>query len=648
MSSSIAPDELEDVVHGTMNRILKVFCEGFDHWWQRIPEPRRKDLLDQAQRESEHFTVGARGQIERAVRDAAPICHLLSVVASDFGMDEFDAKRVRQYRNKLAHREKTPSGRLIYMQLDDVEECVDAVLSLVHKFRAEPQYVQLQHLSEYVVDLLTGGVPSLVPGTPTASAPPVTEAPVAPRDDRPVRPEVKRPPRLEDPPFQLPPKRTKAASRITVIELERLSPDQRDAVERALDWFRLPGSGTGKPFAITGPAGSGKSTVLSAIIERTRLQPDAVMLVAPTGKAVQAIKAKLPRGWRSRARTVASFLWNHKMNGYRGEDIVFVNTGPKPVDPKIRLVIVDEASMVTVQDRDRLREYGRVLFIGDADQLPPVVADEASEATHGSGGVLDAPDAVLRTVHRQDADSAVLQVANAVRSGQQPENGVSPDGHVIVLSEEAGQLGVEQFDELIARSDVVLSQRNSTRVALNEYVRWKRGFMRHPLDFIPKKDEILVASENFQHPVSKCRVSNGERLIVEAFVGTRQMRDDQPELLEFVVRAHPEGRREDSQDWVVSSQMLAGDQIRGSVLMTESVSGPRSGVLRADWGYALTVHKAQGSEWPHVLVVDDHNPDHAIPQNKWYYVAYSRASAQLAVVRVKRDTLLFTLEWGRR
>jgi len=647
-SSPVVPDELEDHVHGTMNRVLKVFCAGFEQWWTRLPEPRRKDLLDQAQRESEYFTPTARTQIERAVRDATPVCHLLSVIASDFGMNEYDAKRIRQYRNKLAHLEKSDRGQLLYMRLNEVEDCVDAALRLVDRFKAEQEYMQLQHLSEYVIDLLTGGTPQ-TPATASAPAPAgVAETPTLPLDERPARPEVKRPPRIEEPPFQLPPKRTKLASKVTVIEDEMLSPDQRSAVEKAIEWYRMPGAGTGKPFAITGPAGSGKSTVLSAIIERTRLLPDAVVLIAPTGKAVEAIKARLPRGWRSRARTVASFLWKYDLNGYKGEDAQFVVKGTKPFDPKLRLVIVDEASMITRRDRDALRQYGRVLYIGDADQLPPVVADDASEETHGSGGVLDAPDAVLRTVHRQDADSSVLRVANAVRTGQQPDHGVSADGHVIVLSEELGHVGVDQLDELIARADVVLTQRNSLRVAANEYVRWKRGFMRHPLDFTPKAGEILVASENFQDPVTKRKVSNGERLMVERYVGTRQMRDDDRELLEYVVQAHPEGRTQDSQEWVISSQMLAGDQIRGSVVMTEHVSGSRSKVLRADWGYALTVHKAQGSEWPHVLVVDDHNPDHFIPLEKWYYVAYSRASAQLAVLRVKRETLLFTIEWVRR
>jgi exodeoxyribonuclease-5 len=635
---------LEEIIEGTMQRVLKTFCEGFEVWWARIPEARRVLLLDQAVGDNPHFTIQSRSLIERSVRDTPAICDLLSVIAADFGLDEYDAKRVRQYRNKLAHQDRTERGQLHYMRLNEVEDCVDSALRLVRKFGADPQYAQLQRLSEYVIDRLTGGTTAPA-APPTASNP---DAPTLPLETRLARPEVVHPPRLEDPPFKLPPTRSKGPSTVTVIDVEKLSPDQREAVEKAVQWFRMPGAGTGAPFAISGPAGSGKSTVLSAIIERLRLQADAVVLAAPTGKAVEAIKARMPRGWRSRARTLASFLWKFRMSGYQGEDAKFIDEGAKPLDPKIALVIVDEASMVTHRDRDALKGYRRVLYIGDADQLPPVVTEEQSAALYGSGGVLDRPDAVLRTVHRQDADSSVLRVANDVRSGRQPEHGVSADGHVIMLSEERGHVGVDELDELLSRSDVVLTQRNSLRVAINEYVRWKRGHMRHPLDFVPKAGEILVSSENYFDSRTKCKVSNGERLIVERVLGLKQVREDVPELQEYRIQAHPEGRQQESQEWVVSSQMLAGDHIRAGVVMTEHVTGPKSGVLRADWGYALTVHKAQGSEWPHVLVVDDHNPDHQIPREKWYYVAYSRASAQLAVLQVRPETLLFTIPWAGR
>ncbi|MEY4069388.1 MAG: hypothetical protein RL721_2 [Candidatus Eisenbacteria bacterium] len=642
------PVDIEDVVAGTMERVLKVFCIAFEGWWARHPVPRQTQLLDLAMNENEHFTVSSRSSIERGVRDVVPICQLLSAVGSEFNLNEYDVKRVRQYRNKLSHKDKTERGQLHYMRLETVEDFLDATSRLVQRFGRTQDHAQLKQLGDWVLDRLYLGDAAAPAGGDGAVA---TPEPIAPEpvgsEPREPRPEPPRPPRVEDPPFQLPPRRTKSSKVRAEIELDQLSPDQRVAVDGAIAWFRAPGRSS-TMFAITGPAGSGKTTVVSAIIEKLGLQPDHLMMVAPTGKAVEALKQRLPRGWRQRASTLASFLWKYEKSGYRGQDIEFVMKGSKPIDPKLRLVVVDEASMVTHRDRRQLETYARVLFIGDADQLPPVIEEGVSEAEYGAAGVLDKPDARLETVHRQDTESSVLSVANAVRQGRQPEEGVSPDGHVFCLSEAAGHFGVDQLGELVDRSDVVLVQRNSLRVAINEYVRWKRGYMQHPTDFVPKAGEILVASENYFHPKAKIRLANGERLVVERYIGTTQVRSDEPGLLEYVVQAHPEGRKSESQEWVVSSQMLAGEQIRGGVLFTENISGPLSNVLRADWGYALTVHKAQGSEWPSVLVVDDMNPDHKIPREKWYYVAYSRASAQLGILRVRPDTLLFTVQWSSR
>ena len=74
--------------------------------------------------------------------------------------------------------------------------------------------------------------------------------------------------------------------------------------------------------------------------------------------------------------------------------------------------------------------------------------------------------------------------------------------------------------------------------------------------------------------------------------------------------------------------------------MTRDISGPVSRVLRVDWGYALTVHKAQGSEWPSVLVVDDLDHDDRVPRARWNYVAYTRAMERLTVVKLARSSRL--------
>lgn len=645
-----APITPEEEVSTLVHRVLEQFCSGFEAWWRRLDADTQKALLAAAATDNDYFDERDAERIRKGTRDAVPICQFLSAIADEYGFDEFDAKVVRQYRNELAHRSKTDRGSYKFLQSHRVEEFLDATTRLVQHFGAAQEHAEVASIGDYVLQRLDGHAPG---GAASASP---TDVPAGSQAREPAakRPAPPLPPRISEPPFKLPrfTRSARAAAAASAKPLSRtaLSEDQRHAVDHVVDWYRAGGQvgGERRPLAIAGPAGSGKTTVLSVIIAELGLVPQQVMMLAPTGKAVEALKVRLPRGWRMRVRTLASFLWRWQLKGYEGEDNQFTNQGAKPAESDLELLIVDEASMVTRQDFAALRKYSRVLFIGDPNQLPPVVEDETQEAELGSCNVLDKPDAVLRKVHRQDAGSSILLVAEQVRTGGQPEFGPSGDGRVIHLSEEHGHVGVDQARDLLDDADVVLTQRNSLRVRINEFVRWRRGFMKNPVDFVPKPGEVLVASENSMHPTARTKLANGERLIVQEYLGTEQVRDDAPEIEEYRVRAYPEGREADSAEWLVSSQMLRGDQIRSSVLDTRHVSGPRSNVLRADWGYALTVHKAQGSEWSNVVVVDDQNPDHQIPRNKWYYVAYSRAIDRLVILKVRRDTLLFGVTWVRR
>lgn len=643
--SNHPPLDASYIVHSTMTRVFDQFCMGFERWWLDQPEGVRKQWLDRASSSNSFFTAQYRESIEKGTRDLQPVTHLLDTLKVSISIRTDDPQTIRIYRNRHTHREKADPQ---FMRIDAIEGCLDAIARILETLGAEPERLAAGQLGAWVCEfLLSPDTAGPLPGSETPAATQV----VAFAAEREPRPEPPQPPRVQDPPFRMPARRSSTEGvrePAPVVELERLSADQRSAVQRAVEWFRDPTrSGAGHAFAITGPAGSGKTTVVSAIIEQLRLQPNQVQMIAPTGKAVEALKVRLPHGWKGRARTLASFLWQYQMVGHKGEDAEFVIKGAKTLDRAVRLVVVDEASMVTHRDAEALRLYPRVLYIGDADQLPPVVEPGEDEAQAGTAGVLDAPDARLEMVHRQGAGSSVLRIAEQARAGLDIPYGPSDDERVVHLSEAEGHFGVDQMDDIIERVDVLLTQRNSLRVRINEYVRWKRGFMRHPLDFDPKPGEVLVSSENYQHPVSRTKVANGERLIVEALVGRRQLREDRPDVEEYIVQAHPEGRKQDSQQWTISSQMLAGDQIRGAVVSTEHVSGPRSKVLRCDWGYALTVHKAQGSEWPLVAVIDDLNPDHMVPRQQWNYVAYSRASEQLFILKVRRDTLLFTVFWAR-
>lgn len=615
------PPAYDDVL-AAGNRVLDQVAQGFEKWWLRRDQATREQYLTAAVERSDQFSATDAERIRHLTRDVIPICHLLDVIGESWDVAPEDPGTLRRYRNALNHRNKTNRGEFVFLLAHEADGFLEAAARMVRAFKSKAEQARIAELSEFVRERLANG------SKPAAGA--VAERPS--------------PPRIVETPYPMPAVKSSKKKSLNpdAPDLEaELSPDQKLALERIEAWYRGPGGK--RHFALAGAAGSGKTTVTGLVIRRLKLHSQQVVLLAPTGKAVEALKFRLPKGWKSRARTIASFLWNWKFAGYQGEDNKFVNGGPKSVEGGLALVIVDEASMVTKRDFAALSRYGRVLYTGDPDQLPPVVEDPALEGEMGSCAVLEQPDASLESVHRHGKDTSIYAVSHGARRGERPGFGPSPDGRVLHLSEAEGHFGVEQLHQYLDQADVVLTQRNSVRVTINEYLRRRRGFMRSPVDFTPKTGEILVCSENFTHPVKKTRVANGERLVVTGYLGTRAVRNDAPEVLDFGVMAHPEGREYEEAEWTISSQMLMGDQIRGSVLMTEHVSGPRSRVLRADWGYCLTVHKAQGSEWPRVVVVDDNDPDHNVPLDKWYYVAYSRAVEQLVILQVTRETVMFAM-----
>jgi ATP-dependent exoDNAse (exonuclease V) alpha subunit len=93
--------------------------------------------------------------------------------------------------------------------------------------------------------------------------------------------------------------------------------------------------------------------------------------------------------------------------------------------------------------------------------------------------------------------------------------------------------------------------------------------------------------------------------------------------------------------------MLAGLHLKGGGREdTRDISGPRSGVVRCEWGYALTVHKAQGSEWDRVLVLDDAASDERMDPRRRDYTAFTRARSSLTVLALATPSRLLA-EWDR-
>lgn len=228
------------------------------------------------------------------------------------------------------------------------------------------------------------------------------------------------------------------------------------------------------------------------------------------------------------------------------------------------LIIVDEASMMGFKVCKDLESYGiPILYVGDSFQLPPV-----SEA----GSILDSPDFSLKQIRRQAKDSPIIKVATAIREGRR-----YPDVDQYDLS-----------DEEINSYEMVICLSNEKRYRLNERIRNFRGF-----EGSPKVGERVVMAKT-DYDLGIYAGETGSITHVDR----------------YLYRVLFDGQEEDV-GMGYSKFLSLGDNP-----YADEFKGKRC----LDFGYALTCHKCQGSQYDSVLVWEERQAD-----ARWKYTACTRA-----------------------
>ena len=399
-----------------------------------------------------------------------------------------------------------------------------------------------------------------------------------------------------------------------------LSEDQAEAMYRIWEQFsgrrepvrREPDHSTPDPnvFVLTGPGGSGKSTLAGEVLRTVRLlkeQTPEVQIVlpswyreAPTGPLwcprVVAMCAPTNQAALRQQQITGQCAGTHHSIGYErpvvdeetGELLGFVEReeGTALVHSRA-LLIEDEASMVSIKVRrdmsTALPDGVKRLVVGDGCQIPPVKA--------APGYDLDHPDFTLTTVHRQAGGSPVLDAATDIRTRRQRITpnvlrgwGVQP--HTVTYSDLGHFLAKGEIPVLLVRT-------NAARWRVNDATRRVLG-----RDWPPcKGDRIVAFSTN--HAI---QVANGEQgTVVFAKTGypiggeaTWYMVvdwDGRGEVPVIVPKAswRPRGEK----PWTPDACAAPLSRIRAAVGMDGTFR-----MIAAQPAYALTVHKAQGSEWP--------------------------------------------------
>ena len=387
-----------------------------------------------------------------------------------------------------------------------------------------------------------------------------------------------------------------------------LTDTQKQAVDCVVRLFDEPDRQVVRLF---GAAGTGKTTIASAAAEKL----GNCTFAAFTGKAAQVLTSK-----GCPARTIHSLIYRvlpkseenlRRLEARVKHAAAMVPPAPelyalerelaamkaKSSQPRFCLnpdsdireysaIILDEVSMIPGPMADDLMSFGvKILALGDPYQLPPVMG--TGYFTQGKADIL------LRTVMRQAADSPVLKLATLARESRPIEQGVYEESRVVPK-------GTLSLDELMGHDQVIVGT-NRTRRTINKLARQRLGRTTD----LPTVGDRLICLKNNR---DECLMNGAQFTVLAA--------DQMCLTLEALDGS---GQVETIYD----DQWFLDPDYRGS---------PWADGNAFDYAYAITCHKAQGSEWGSVAIVDESRAFRA-DASKWLYTALTRASERVTLIQ---------------
>ncbi len=393
------------------------------------------------------------------------------------------------------------------------------------------------------------------------------------------------------------------------------SPQQRTALDRVGRWLKA----KDKPvFQLAGFAGTGKTTLAKHLASTV---DGPVYFAAYTGKAAHV----LSKSGATNVSTIHKLIYTPKgksqqrLKDLEAERAKLLTHKPVPttmlekVEAAIQaekinlarpmfqlnsespllgaaLLVVDEYSMIDTQMGEDLLSFGcPILALGDPGQLPPV---------HGTSFFSDKPDILLTEIHRQARDNPIIWMSQEVREGRVLRPGFYGSSRVVPYQ----QLPRDELRSVVLSTDQLLVGRNATRILSNRRARELLG----RTNALPQAGDKLVCLRN-NHEVG---LLNGQLWKARAdsiFDGDYVLLDiESEEGARVEVSAHPHYFHGNKPDY-----------------------WERKDAEEFDYGYALTVHKSQGSAWPSVLLFDEW---FGKDRRQWLYTAITRAAERIDVV----------------
>lgn len=369
-----------------------------------------------------------------------------------------------------------------------------------------------------------------------------------------------------------------------------------------------------KYTTIAGYAGTGKTFITKKIIDSIGLREDEYLVGAFTGKASQ----KLIESGFLNAQTLHKIIYN-TVKTPKG----FIHKKKSKNEFKgIKLILIDEVSMVSNNLLSDIADLGiHVIMLGDPGQLPPVGADN---------GMLSKPHIFLDEIMRQEEGNSILKLASDIREGKK----IKPfcDEFVKIIPRE--ELDIES---LLTASQVICG-RNATRRYLNTSIRKEKGL----LEGMPVKgDKIIVTNNNWDIlNESSMPLING--LMGTCFHTTGIFKQDERngramgktiKLARMTLT--PDFGGGDYTFKYDALPLLKGEN-EYSYIINQFAKGENR-VNYIDYGYAITCHKSQGSEYDTVVGIEE--VLNVSQHRKWLYTLVTRAKEKLILTYDKNSDI---------
>jgi exodeoxyribonuclease-5 len=431
------------------------------------------------------------------------------------------------------------------------------------------------------------------------------------------------------------------------------SDTQKRAIDRIKHWFRND-TDTKQVFRLFGYAGTGKSTVLKFALHELGIDAHSgrggdcvpgVVTATFTGKAALVLRRK-----GTPARTIHSLIYSvvecteqeieearEKVRDAEKQALTLsgferitadamieamrqeISEMKKPrfaLNPKsdaaaCELIVLDEVSMVGEEMAKDLMSFGKpILVLGDPGQLPPIKGEGAfTQAT---------PDVMLTEIHRQAEESAIIRLATAARNGE--------------------YIGYGQYDSFVAklpkhsvtpaqmlRGGQVICGMNATRLELNNQMREAAGMLSGPLPAGSAEKIICLKNQNDRGLINGMFLTLDNVLDDGEDCFSASVADDEGSV---VGRTGTDGKGE--RLMIYKGHFLDHFQFdKGRHDRDWRIKRP---LVEATYGWAITCHKSQGSQWENVVVWDDGLGRTEADRRCWLYTAITRAEKGLVLL----------------